>query len=342
QAERQPGSSFKPFVYLAALEQGFTPASILDDAPIVVDQGPGLPKWKPVNYSDRFYGPSTLRLGVEKSRNLMTVRLTQEIGMDAVIDEAERFGIANGMSHTLASALGSSEVTLLELTSAYAMLVNGGKRIEPKLIDRIQDQYGRTVLAPQAMGCLDCQAIAWDGLPPAPVPDNRERIVDARNAYQIVSILEGVVQRGTGVRAREVGKPLAGKTGTTNDSRDAWFVGFSPDLAVGVYVGYDQPKSLGDRQTGSSVALPIWIDFMTAALEDQPATPFRTPPGLRHVRIDARTGKLPGPGTDLIISEAFLPGTEPREVQRGTPVANRRGDEPFLPSTAAPTTSGLY
>ncbi len=342
QAKRQPGSSFKPFVYLTALEHGFTPASIEVDAPIVVDQGPNQAKWKPENYSDRFYGPSTLRLGIEKSRNLMTVRLTQEIGMPAVIDVAQRFGIANGLSPYLASALGSNEVTPLELTTAYAMLVNGGKRIEPRLVDRIQDQYGRTVRKTDTKTCTDCQKIAWDGKPPPPIPDTRAQIVDTRRAYQMVSMLEGVVQRGTGAAARSIGKPLAGKTGTTNDSLDAWFLGFSPDLAVGVYVGFDQPKTLGRQQTGASVALPIWIDFMGQALADQPATPFRTPSGLRHVRIDARTGKLAGPSSDLVISEAFIPGTEPTEIERGTAVATRPGDEPGLPSFGPPTTSGLY
>ncbi len=344
QARRQPGSSFKPFVYLAAMEQGFTPASIVLDAPIVIEQGGDQGKWKPGNYSDRFYGPSTLRLGMEKSRNLMTVRLAQDIGMRSVQDVARRFNIANRLGANLASALGSNEITLLELTTAYAMLVNGGKRIEPRLIDRIQDQYGRTVAQPSGLTCADCQMIAWDGEPPQPIPDHREQIVDPRHAFQVVHMLEGVVERGTAIRANTIGKPLAGKTGTTNESRDAWFVGFSPDLAVGVYVGYDKPKTLGKKQTGSSVALPIWIDFMKEALADQPATPFRTAPGLRHVRIDARSGKLAGPSSEVVISEAFMPGTEPTEIERGRSIAVNadRDDGPVLPADTTPSTSGLY
>jgi len=313
QAKRQPGSAFKPFVYLSAMEQGLTPATIILDAPLVIDQGPGLPKWKPSNYADRFYGPSTLRLGVEKSRNLMTVRLARRIGMLQVTDVARRFGIGDRMTPNLASSLGSSEVDLLALTTAYAMLVNGGKQLEPALIERIQDRFGRTIMRRDDRACVDCQMIVWDDTMPPEIPDTRSAVTDPRNAYQIVHILEGVVQRGTGVRARAIGKPLAGKTGTTNDSRDAWFIGFSADLVVGVYAGFDRPRSLGNRETGSSVALPIWTAFMEEALADQPATPFRTPPGVRFVRIDAETGLLPGDDTKLVIAEAFLPGTEPDE-----------------------------
>ncbi len=339
QAKRQPGSAFKPFVYLAALEAGLTPASIILDAPIVVDQGPGLPKWKPANYSDRFYGPSTLRLGLEKSRNLMTVRLAQEIGMERVAEVAGRFGIGEGMTPLLSSALGSNEVTLLRLTTAYAMLVNGGRRVEPLFVERIQDRFGRTVLRADPRPCEGCAAESWNGGPPPPLPERRERVVDPRIAYQIVHMLEGVVERGTGRRARDLGRPLAGKTGTTNESRDAWFMGFSPDLAVGVWVGFDVPKSLGRRETGASVALPIWKEFMGEALEGQPPTPFRMPPGVVNVRIDADTGLLPGPGTERVIVEAFLPGTEP--VKTSPPrLAAESG--PGLPAQPEAATGGLY
>ncbi|HEX8375931.1 MAG TPA: penicillin-binding transpeptidase domain-containing protein, partial [Geminicoccaceae bacterium] len=314
QAKRQPGSAFKPFVYLAALEEGYTPASIVLDAPVVIDQGPGLPPWRPENYQQRFYGPSTLRLGLEKSRNLMTVRLAQAIGMERIIDVARRFGIDEGLGPYLAASLGSNEVTVLQLVGAYASLVNGGKKVTPALVERIQDRRGRTVLRRDSRACEGCQsaAVAWDGgrLPPALV-DTREQVVDPRHAYQMVLMLEGVVERGTAEAAKSIGKPLAGKTGTTNDSKDAWFVGFSPDLVVGVWLGYDQPRSLGDRETGASVALPPWIEIMREALADEPGLPFRTPPGIHLVRIDAATGRLPGLDSKTVIAEAFLPGTEP-------------------------------
>jgi penicillin-binding protein 1A len=311
QALRQPGSALKPFIYLAGLASGLTPSSIFLDAPIVVDQGPGLGKWKPVNYSNQFYGPSTLRLGLEKSRNVMTVRLAQTIGMNRVYDMAERFDLARGLGHNLASALGANEVDLLELTTAYAMLVNGGKRIEPALIERIQDRHGETVIRRDERDCPACQDVAWQGQATPILADEREAVIEPALAYQMVNLLHGVVERGTGARARSIGKPVAGKTGTSNDSRDAWFIGFTPDLVVGVYVGFDQPKSLGRDEQGASAALPIFINVMTEALADRSATPFRVPPGVRLVRVDAETGLLPGPSTETVILEAFLPGTEP-------------------------------
>ncbi len=317
QAYRQPGSSFKPFIYLAALENGFTPSSIILDAPLVIDQGPGLPTWKPENYSDNFYGPSTLRTGIEQSRNLMTVRLAREIGMDKVLELARRFGVDRGLGTNLAASLGSNEIDLLNITEAYAMLVNGGREIRGQLVERIQDRFGHTVMRRDERPCADCRKLAWDGAGPPALPDTRPEVVDSRHAYQMVSMLEGVVARGTGTAAQRIGKPVAGKTGTTNDSRDAWFVGFSPDLAVGVYVGFDRPRNLGRRATGGSVALPIWTTFMTAALETAPATPFRTPPGVRLVRVDAATGLLPGDSTRTAIAEAFLPGTEPTGRSNG-------------------------
>jgi penicillin-binding protein 1A len=346
QALRQPGSALKPFVYLAALENGFTPSSILLDAPIVVDQGPGLGKWKPANYSRRFYGPSTLRLGIEKSRNLMTVRLAQAVGMDRIREMATRFDLERGLGSNLASALGSNEVTLLQLTTAYAMLVNGGKRIAPALIERIQDRHGRTVLRRDARPCPQCQDVTWQAQPVPPLPDDREQVIDSARAYQMVNLLKGVVERGTGQRARAIGKPVAGKTGTTDDIRDAWFVGFTPDLAVGVFLGFDQPKSLGGQEQGASAALPIFVQFMTAALEGQPATPFRVPPGVRLVRVDAETGLLPGANTQVAILEAYLPGTEPTQASTGrrvAPVENGSGVEmPSSPPQSVPQTGGLY
>ena len=321
QARRQPGSAFKPFVYIAALENGFTPSSLILDGPFVIDQGPGLGKWKPANYSRRFYGPSPLRLGLEKSRNLMTVRLAQSIGMEAVGQYAERFGVVRKLPRLLSMALGAGETTLLDLTTAYAMIVNGGKRIRPTLIDRIQDRHGRTVFRHENRPCEDCRGIEWADQDVPAIPDIRERVADPRSAYQIVSMLQGVVQRGTGRRVRAVGKPLAGKTGTTNESFDTWFIGFSPDLAVGVFVGFDTPRTLGLGETGSSVAAPIFRDFMAAALKDKPAIPFRIPPGIRLVRVNAATGLLARPGDRNVIREAFKPGSEPtgeRQVLDGS------------------------
>jgi penicillin-binding protein 1A len=316
QALRQPGSAFKPFVYLAALNEGYTPSSLILDAPFVIDQGPGVGLWKPHNYARKFYGPSTMRLGIEKSRNLMTVRLAQTIGMDKVAATARKFGIhkniSENQSRNLSLALGAGETTLLRLAAAYAMLVNGGKKITPSLIDRIQDRQGRTILRHDKRACTGCRVEqVADAVPPV-IPDTRVRVADAGSAYQVVSMLRGVVLRGTGRRIRAVGKPLAGKTGTTNKSMDTWFIGFAPDLAVGVFVGFDTPKPLGRRETGSSVAAPIFRDFMTAALKDKPAIPFRIPPGIRLVRVNAQTGLLAKPGDRRVILEAFKPGSEPK------------------------------
>ena len=312
QARRQPGSAFKPFVYLAAMDHGFTPSSIVLDAPFVLDQGPGRGRWKPANYTNRFYGPSPLRIGIEKSRNLMTVRLAQTIGMDAVAGTAERFHIVEKMPRMLSMSLGAAETTLLDLTNAYAMLVNGGKRIAPTLIDRVQDRNGKTVFSHEKRQCVRCSGVEWDGERPPVIPDIREQVADPRSAYQIVSMLHGVVERGTGMRIRSIGKPLAGKTGTTNDSLDAWFVGFSPDLAVGVYAGFDNPRPLGAHEQGASVAVPIFRDFMAEALKDESPIPFRIPEGIRLVRVNATSGQRATRDDRRVILEAFKAGTEPR------------------------------
>jgi penicillin-binding protein 1A len=311
QAHRQIGSAIKPFVYLTAMDHGFTPSSVLLDEPFVVDQGVGLPKWKPSNYTHKFYGPLTLRVGVEQSRNLITARLGEAVGLDPIAETIERFGIIDHVPRQYAQVLGAGETTPLKLTTAYAMLDNGGKRITPTLIDRIQDRNGVTIYRADQRLCEGCQNSVWQNQPEPDLPDNREQIADPRSAYQIVSILQGVVERGTGRVVSSVGKPLAGKTGTTNDSNDTWFVGFSPDLAFGVFVGYDNPKSMGAHETGASVAAPVFRDFMAAALKDKPAIPFRIPPGIRLVRVDASTGQLARPGDKNVIYEAFKPGTEP-------------------------------
>ncbi|MEE9195275.1 MAG: penicillin-binding protein 1A, partial [Alphaproteobacteria bacterium] len=279
QAMRQPGSAFKPFVYLTALDEGFTPSTLILDAPFVIDQGPGLPKWRPANYTKKFYGPSTMRLGLEKSRNLMTVRLAQTIGMEKISEYAQRFGIVDLMPETLSMALGSGETTLLRLTMAYAMLVNGGKRATPTLIDRIQDRHGETIFRHDRRNCVNCRATFWTAQEVPVIADTRKKVTERTSAYQVVSMLKGVIDRGTGRRVRAVGKPLAGKTGTTNADKDTWFIGFSPDLAVGVFIGFDDPKTLGRRETGSSVAAPLFRDFMAEALKNRKAIPFRIPPG---------------------------------------------------------------
>lgn len=315
QAERQPGSAFKPFVYAAALDNGFTPASLVLDAPFVIDQGDGLGKWKPKNSSNKFYGPSTLRLGIEKSRNLMTVRLAQHIGVPTIMNYANKFGLAENMEPTLASSLGAGEVTLLQLTAAYGMLVNGGKEIKPSLIDRVQDRRGKTIFRHDERTCMPCE-LTWDQNQREPaLPDNRAQVLDPLTAYQMVSMLQGVVQNGTGQKIKWLGKPLAGKTGTTNDSLDAWFIGFSADLAVGVFTGFDKPRSLGDGEEGSSVAVPIFRDFMKEALKDEPGVPFRMPSGIRLVRVNADTGQPATLGDEHVVLEAFKPGTEPRAGQ---------------------------
>lgn len=315
QADRQPGSAFKPFVYATALSDGFTPASLVLDAPYVIDMGPGKGKWKPMNSSNKFYGPSTLRLGLEKSRNLMTVRLAQHMGMNKVMEYADRFGLGANMEPNLAMSLGAGEVTLMQLTTAYGMLVNGGKKIEPSLIDRIQDRNGKTIFRHDQRTCDNCNVNWSESLSEPELPDVREQAVDPAVAYQLVSMMEGVVERGTGRKIRVLNRPLAGKTGTTDDSLDAWFVGFSPDLVVGVFVGFDNPRTLGRYEEGSSVAVPIFRDFMRDALNGQPKIPFRIPEGVRLVRVDSVTGQPARIGDKNVILEAFKPGTEPRRGQ---------------------------
>ena len=316
QAARQPGSSFKPFVYLTALENGFTPATRVLDGPFVGSQGPGLPLWRPKNYHDDYLGPATLRVGVEKSRNLMTVRLANFIGMNKVAATVQRFGVMDNMPQYLSYSLGAGETTLLRLTTGYAQFVNGGRKITPTFIDRIQDRMGKTIFTHDSRTCQDCgKLVEWSGQDVPAVPDVRPQVADPRNAYQIVSILQGVVERGTGAEiGKDIDRPLAGKTGTTNDSKDTWFIGFSPDLVVGVFIGYDQPRTLGKHETGATVAVPVFKNFMIEALKDQPPIPFRIPPGVRQVLIDEHTGaraNSSGPGT---IWESFVEGTEPGDT----------------------------
>jgi penicillin-binding protein 1A len=312
QAMRQPGSSFKPIVYATALDNGYTPSTVVMDAPLEIDQGPGMPPWRPENYGGKFYGPSTLRFGIEQSRNVMTVRLAQDVGMPLIAEYARRFGVYDNLPTYLSYALGSGETTVLRMVSAYAMFDNGGRRIIPTFIDRIQDRYGRTVYKHDQRECRGCDADKWKDQPEPTLVDKREQVIDPMTAYQIVSMMEGVVQRGTATVVRSVGKPIAGKTGTTNDEKDVWFIGFSPDIVVGVYMGYDKPRHIARGATGGHMAAPIVADFLKVALADKPPVPFRVPAGIKLIRVDARTGMRAGPGdTGKIILEAFKPGTGP-------------------------------
>jgi penicillin-binding protein 1A len=312
QAMRQPGSSFKPFVYSAALDNGYTPSSLVVDAPIEIDQGPGMGVWRPENYTTgKYAGPATLRFGIEQSRNLMTVRLAQDIGMPLIGEYAKRFGVYDSLPNYLSYSLGAGETTVLRMVTAYSMFANGGKRVTSTLIDRIQDRYGRTIYKHDQRECRACDARKWENQPEPGMIDRREQVLDPLTVYQITSIMEGVIQRGTATVVKEVGKPIAGKTGTTNDEKDAWFIGFTPDLAVGVYMGYDKPRHLGRNATGGHLSAPIAKDFFKAALADKPAMPFRVPPGIKLIRVDPKTGQRAGPGTTNALLEAFKPGTAP-------------------------------
>ena len=309
QAHRQPGSSFKPFVYAAALDNGYTPSSVIMDAPIEIRAGNDV--WRPQNYGGKFYGPATLRTGVEKSRNVMTVRLAQDMGMPLVAEYAKRFGIYDDLAPYLPMALGAGETTVLRLVTAFATIANGGRKINATLIDRIQDRFGKTIYQHDRRQCDGCDATAWSGQPEPELVDHREQVLDPMTVYQITSMMQGVVQRGTATVVRAVGKPIAGKTGTTNDEKDAWFVGFSPDLVVGVFIGYDQPRPMGRGQTGGVLAAPIFTEFMKVALADAPPKEFQAPPGIELLPIDRRTGLRAQGGGEGVILEAFKPGTAP-------------------------------
>ena len=350
QAKRQPGSSIKPFVYLTALQHGYTPSTLVEDAPISLPQGPGLPMWSPVNYEHNFMGAIPLRVALEHSRNAATVHVAAAIGMEAIGETIEGFGIMDHMPRMYSMALGAGETTPLRLTTAYAMVDNGGKRLTPTLIDRIQDRYGKTIFRADQRPCDACSNVAWKNQAVPVIPDDKEQIADPVADYQLIQMMQGVVQRGTGVAVKAVGKPIAGKTGTTSDWQDAWFLGFTPDLAAGVFIGYDDPVSLGNGEQAAVVAAPIFRDFMTVALKDAPATEFRTPPGLRMYRVNPGTG-LPATGGDAGIWEAYKPGTEPGKDRDmglhplpGDEMAQGPGEPGALParSTPATGTGGLY
>lgn len=309
QAQRQPGSSFKPFVYAAALDSGFTPATIVIDAPIEVNTPQGI--WRPRNSSNKFYGPTPVRTGIEQSRNLMTVRIAEEIGMDVVAGYAERFGVYDKMGQFLANALGSEETTLFKMVAAYAMFANGGERVEPTLVDRVQDRYGKTIYRHDQRKCDDCKlaALSPDELPR--ISSSRERVMDAITAYQLTSMMEGVVTRGT-AKGINLPVPIAGKTGTTNDAKDVWFIGFSSNIAAGCYIGYDNPRSMG-RAYGGTTCGPVFERFMKKAIAKYGGTKFKVPPGGYFRKIDRFTGAvLPDNASgDNVVSEYFREGEDP-------------------------------
>jgi penicillin-binding protein 1A len=335
QAKRQPGSVFKPLVYAAALDNGYKPTSIILDAPIEIEQGPGQDIWKPENYEkEHSAGPSTLRFGVEHSRNQMTVRLAQDLGMPIITDYAKRFGVYDDLLPVLSMSLGAGETTLLRLTTAYCSIANGGHQVRATLIDRIQDRWGRTVWRHDQRVCESCKSDAWNGQEEPEIPDDRVQLIDPHTAYQMTSILEGVIQRGTATSLKALERPLAGKTGTTNEEKDAWFVGYSPDLVVGVFMGYDTPTPMGKGNTGGKVAAPVFGSFMKTVLADQPAAPFRIPPGVKLARINLRTGLRAGEEDPQSIMEAFKPGEEPDDAysvigftDQGTGAMPGRDDE---------------
>ncbi len=311
QAQRQPGSSFKPLVYATALDKGYTPSSQILDGPLQIDDGSG-EVWEPANFEGTSGGTHTLRFGIEHSINLMTVRLARDLGMPVVVEYAKRFGIYDNLPPFLSMAIGAGETTVLRMVTAYSMFDNGGKRIKPTLIDRIQDRWGNSIYRHDERICEGCDAAKWDNQQEPTLVDKREQVMDPLSAYQITSIMEGVIQRGTGIAIKEVGKTLAGKTGTTNDAKDLWFVGYSPNLAFGVFMGYDKPRSLGDSAQAALYTAPIFRDFMKMALKDTPDTPFRIPPGIKLISVDVHSGmRASGPGT---IMEAFKPGTGPPDT----------------------------
>ena len=316
QAMRQTGSAFKPFVYLSALENGYSPTDLILDAPFVLDQGVGLKRWKPENYSKKFYGLMTLREGIEKSRNLMTVRLAQDVGMDKVAEMARRVGINDNLPELLSMSLGAGDTKLINMVSAYAILVNGGKKVTPYFIEKIQDRNGKTIFKKDTRICENCNAEKWENQAAPVLQDTRAQIVDPMSAYQMTSILEGVAIRGTGARLRALNRHLAGKTGTTNDNKDGWFIGFSSDLVVGTYVGFDEPRTLGKVETGASVALPIFYGIMEQALKNTPDEAFRIPEGIKLVRINHKTGKPASPSDSEVIFEALKPDFDFNSRQR--------------------------
>ena len=305
QALRQPGSAFKPFIYALALENGYSPSTLILDAPLVLKQGTDLKMWKPENYGKKFYGRSTLREGLEKSRNLMTVRISQDLGLSKIVDLSKNLGIYENPNELLSISLGSAETTLLKLTSAYCSFVNGGKLVKPKLIDRIQDSEGNTIYKTEDRFCDNCKNISFlsDDVPK--IKDNFKQIFSPQTAYQITSILEGATKRGTAKKLRDLNLDIAGKTGTTNKNTDTWFIGFTSDLVVGVYIGYDEPKTLGKFETGAKTAMPIFKSFMKKAIKKENTRPFKIPENITLMVVDSQTGKKVSFASKKTLIESF-------------------------------------
>ena len=305
QAKRQPGSAFKPIVYAAALENGFAPNSIILDAPFVESQGVGLKNWKPENYGKKFYGPSTLRKGIEYSRNLMTVRIAKILGLEEILNLSKKLNIYDEIPELLSVSLGAAETTLINLTSAYAPFVNGGKKINPNLISRIQDRRGKTIFQKKERKCLGCDKFINQKTNLPIIENTNEKVISEETAYQMTSILQGTVERGTAKKLRSLKVPLAGKTGTTNDNYDAWFIGFSSNLVIGVYIGYDNPKTLGKFETGSKAALPIFKDFVENALYKDDFKEFKIPENVYLTTLNYDTGIKSSPNDKNSIVEAL-------------------------------------
>ena len=305
QALRQPGSAFKPFVYALALENEYTPTSLVLDAPLVLDQGSDLKMWKPENYGKKFYGPSTLRVGLEKSRNLMTVRIAQNIGINNIVEFSKKLGIYDNPEELLSISLGSAETTLLKLTSAYSAFVNGGKLVKPVIIDRVQDSEGNTIVNNEKRVCENCDQISFTSMDYPKIENNYLQAFSPQTAYQITSMLEGVIQRGTGKKLKKLKLNLAGKTGTTNENTDAWFIGFTSNLVIGVYVGMDNPKPLGKFETGSKTALPIFENFIKKAIKKNDARPFKVSDGITLMVVDSMTGQKAKFSSKDTIMEAY-------------------------------------
>ncbi len=305
QALRQPGSAFKPFVYALALENSFTPTSLVLDAPLVLEQGSDLKLWKPENYGKKFYGPSTLRVGLEKSRNLMTVRIAQNLGISSLAKFSEELGIYENPEELLSISLGSAETTLLKLSSAYSTFINGGKLTKPILIDRIQDSQGNTIINNEKRTCMNCDKVSFTSKDYPQIKDNHKQVFSPQTAYQITSLLEGVIKRGTGKKLKKLKLNLAGKTGTTNENTDAWFIGFTSNLVIGVYVGMDNPKPLGKYETGSKTALPIFENFVKEAIKKSDARPFKVAEGITMMVVDPLTGQKAKFSSRDTIMEAY-------------------------------------
>ena len=313
QASRQPGSAFKPFIYALALENNFKPNTLVLDAPIVLEQGEDLKMWKPENYGKKFYGLSTLRTGIEKSRNLMTVRISQELGLDKIMNITKKLNIYENPKELLSISLGSEETTLLRLTSAYCSFVNGGKLISPILIDRIQDSEGKTIFKSKNRYCKDCEKISYFSKNLPVIEDNFEQVFSPQTSFQITSMLEGVIQRGTGKKLKKLNLDLAGKTGTTNKNTDTWFIGYTSNLVIGVYIGFDEPKSLGKYETGAKTAMPVFENFIKKAISKSNARPFKVSKGLKMMVVNAKTGKKEDYGTGDTIIELFKTGNDQKK-----------------------------